>query len=133
MGKPTIDPNLFGIIGIGRFGATLAQELLALGKDVIALDNSPEKLEKLKQKQAESITSTRSPRTRLPKPALTVRDRHRLHRQRRRKQYPRHAERKGTRRAPSHQQGKQRRPCQGVAETGSGSGIPGRGHGKKTC
>jgi trk system potassium uptake protein TrkA len=50
MGKPTIDPNLFGIIGIGRFGATLAQELLALGKDVIALDNSPEKLEKLKQK-----------------------------------------------------------------------------------
>lgn len=72
MGKPTIDPNLFGIIGIGRFGATLAQELLALGKDVIALDNSPEKLEKLKQKQAESITSTRSPRTRLPKPALTI-------------------------------------------------------------
>ncbi|MCI2129298.1 MAG: TrkA family potassium uptake protein [Sphaerochaeta sp.] len=49
MGKAYRDPNAFGIIGYGRFGATLAQELLNAGKEVIILDNVPDKLEKIKQ------------------------------------------------------------------------------------
>lgn len=43
------DKNLFGIIGMGRFGSALALELLKEGKDVIALDNNPAKLELLKK------------------------------------------------------------------------------------
>jgi len=43
------DPNLFGIIGIGKFGGALALELIKKGKDVIALDNNPLRLESIKK------------------------------------------------------------------------------------
>lgn len=43
------DPNLFGVIGIGRFGFTLASELVKAGKDVIALDVDDSKLQPLKE------------------------------------------------------------------------------------
>ncbi len=43
------DPNLFGVIGIGRFGFTLASELVKAGKEVIALDIDDAKLQQLKE------------------------------------------------------------------------------------
>lgn len=50
MGKATYtDPNLFGVIGIGRFGLTLATELVKAGKEVIALDIDGAKLQPLKE------------------------------------------------------------------------------------
>ncbi len=42
------DPNLFGVIGIGRFGYTLASELVRAGKQVIAIDIDDAKLQQLK-------------------------------------------------------------------------------------
>jgi trk system potassium uptake protein TrkA len=41
--------DLFGIIGIGRFGQALVMELLKNGKNVIALDNNAQKLESIKK------------------------------------------------------------------------------------
>ncbi|MDD2232020.1 MAG: TrkA family potassium uptake protein [Sphaerochaetaceae bacterium] len=43
------DMDLFGIIGIGRFGQALVMELLKNGKNVIALDNNAQKLESIKK------------------------------------------------------------------------------------
>lgn len=42
------DQNLFGVIGIGRFGYTLVTELVKAGKEVIAMDNDDTKLQPLK-------------------------------------------------------------------------------------
>ncbi|MHC1692662.1 MAG: TrkA family potassium uptake protein [Sphaerochaetaceae bacterium] len=42
------DPNSFGIIGLGRFGLSLAQELVKAGKDVVVLEIDPAKLESVK-------------------------------------------------------------------------------------
>lgn len=44
--------NTFAIIGLGRFGMSLAQALLEEGKDVIAIDNNMEKLKALKNTPA---------------------------------------------------------------------------------
>ncbi|AEC02387.1 potassium channel family protein [Parasphaerochaeta coccoides] len=45
-----VDQNAFGIIGIGRFGLALANELLDSGKHVIALDKDESRLQPLKNK-----------------------------------------------------------------------------------
>lgn len=42
------DNNLYGIIGVGRFGLALAQSLTANGKFIIAIDKDPSKLNPLK-------------------------------------------------------------------------------------
>ena len=42
------DSNLYGIIGIGRFGLALAENLLANGKTIIAIDKDQSKLFPLK-------------------------------------------------------------------------------------
>lgn len=44
--------NTFAIIGLGRFGMSLAQSLLEEGKDVIVIDNDMEKLKTLKNTPA---------------------------------------------------------------------------------
>lgn len=44
--------NTFAIIGLGRFGMSLAQTLLEEGKDVIVIDNDMEKLKALKNTPA---------------------------------------------------------------------------------
>ncbi len=44
--------NTFAIIGLGRFGMSLAQTLLEEGKDVIVIDNDMEKLKTLKNTPA---------------------------------------------------------------------------------
>ncbi|MFA6845109.1 MAG: TrkA family potassium uptake protein [Sphaerochaetaceae bacterium] len=49
MAKKYNDPNLFGIIGMGRFGCALALELIKAGKEVIAIDNNSAKLEGVKK------------------------------------------------------------------------------------
>lgn len=48
--KNKTNPNLYGIIGLGRFGTSLAEELIASGKDVICLDIDETKLLPLKNK-----------------------------------------------------------------------------------
>ena len=45
--------ELFGIIGTGRFGMAVAEELLARGKDVIAIDKDPVMLRRLTNTAAE--------------------------------------------------------------------------------
>jgi trk system potassium uptake protein TrkA len=42
------DNNLYGIIGIGRFGLSLAENLTDSGKTIIAIDKDPSKLTPLK-------------------------------------------------------------------------------------
>jgi trk system potassium uptake protein TrkA len=42
------DNNLYGIIGIGRFGLALAENLLENGKTIIAIDKDQSKLYPLK-------------------------------------------------------------------------------------
>lgn len=42
------DRNLFGIIGLGRFGTAVAKQLLDDGKRIIAIDRDPSALEPLK-------------------------------------------------------------------------------------
>ena len=41
--------NLFGVIGLGRFGTALAISLAEAGKDVIVVDRSEEKVRELRQ------------------------------------------------------------------------------------
>lgn len=48
MAKKGADPNLFGVIGLGRFGSAVAQQLVSEGKTVIALDKDANQLEPLK-------------------------------------------------------------------------------------
>ncbi len=43
-----VDPNLFGVIGLGRFGSAVAKQLVQEGKTVIALDKDINQLEELK-------------------------------------------------------------------------------------
>jgi len=42
------DPNAFGIIGLGRFGLSLALALTGAGKHVIVLEIEAEKLDAVK-------------------------------------------------------------------------------------
>ncbi|MGE4583613.1 MAG: TrkA family potassium uptake protein [Sphaerochaeta sp.] len=46
--KKEFDPNAFGIIGLGRFGLSLALELTKAGKQVIVLEIEAEKLDAVK-------------------------------------------------------------------------------------
>lgn len=39
--------NTYAVIGLGRFGMSIAQELIALGKDVIAIDSKPEHIKRI--------------------------------------------------------------------------------------
>jgi K+ transport systems, NAD-binding component len=48
MARKSTDPNLFGVIGLGRFGSAVARQLVKEGKTVIAIDNDPQQLEPLK-------------------------------------------------------------------------------------
>ena len=50
MAKNKTNQNLYGIIGLGRFGTSLAEELIACGKDVICLDIDETKLTPLKNR-----------------------------------------------------------------------------------
>lgn len=43
------DRNLFGIVGLGRFGVAVAEELLAAGKKIIAVDIDESKLAPLRE------------------------------------------------------------------------------------
>ena len=45
--------KVFGVIGTGRFGLAVAEELLARGKYVIALDQDPQRLKYLYETDAE--------------------------------------------------------------------------------
>ena len=42
------DPNSYGIIGLGRFGTTVALELAKAGKDVVVLENDVSKIAEIK-------------------------------------------------------------------------------------
>lgn len=46
MGK--VKANLFGVIGLGRFGAALAMKLAEAGKEVIVVDNNESKVKELR-------------------------------------------------------------------------------------
>ncbi len=48
MKRKYIDKNAYGIIGLGRFGMSVALELVRSGKQVVVLDNDEEKLNKVK-------------------------------------------------------------------------------------
>lgn len=48
MKKKEFDPDAFGIIGLGRFGLSLALELTEAGKEVIVLEVEAEKLDAVK-------------------------------------------------------------------------------------
>ncbi|NCC91507.1 MAG: TrkA family potassium uptake protein, partial [Spirochaetia bacterium] len=52
--KKEFDPDAYGIIGLGRFGLSLALELTAAGKQVIVLEIEAEKLDAVKD-QIENI------------------------------------------------------------------------------
>lgn len=52
--KKEFDPDAYGIIGLGRFGLSLALELTAAGKHVIVLEIEAEKLDAVKD-QIENI------------------------------------------------------------------------------
>jgi len=39
--------NTYAVIGLGGFGVSIVKELIALGRDVIALDSSPEQVKKI--------------------------------------------------------------------------------------
>ena len=41
--------NLFGVIGLGRFGTALAISLAEAGKDVIVVDSNEDKVKELRQ------------------------------------------------------------------------------------
>lgn len=45
--------DIFGIIGVGRFGLAVAETLLELGKDVIAIDINPQRLKPLEDTAAD--------------------------------------------------------------------------------
>ncbi len=49
MRRKNVDRNAYGIIGLGRFGAAVALELVKSGKHVIVLDNDEEKLNSVKE------------------------------------------------------------------------------------
>ena len=45
--------KIFGIIGIGRFGLAVAEELIERGKSVIAIDKDPQRLRALQETDAD--------------------------------------------------------------------------------
>ncbi len=47
--KKKKEKNIYGIIGLGRFGYALATELVASGADIIALDRDEEKIRELRE------------------------------------------------------------------------------------
>ncbi len=47
--------NRFGVIGLGRFGTTIAKTLSAKGAEVIAIDNDEEKIEDLREDVALAV------------------------------------------------------------------------------
>ncbi len=48
-GKAKKEKNMYGIIGLGRFGYALAMELAASGAELIALDRDEEKIRELRE------------------------------------------------------------------------------------
>ncbi len=49
MGKKKSDKNIYGIVGLGRFGMALALELACAGADLIVLDRDEEKVRELRE------------------------------------------------------------------------------------
>lgn len=47
--------DVYGVVGVGRFGLAVAQTLLELGKDVIALDINPQRLRPLENTAADVL------------------------------------------------------------------------------
>jgi trk system potassium uptake protein TrkA len=47
--------NRFGVIGLGRFGTTIAKTLSAKGAEVIAMDNDEAKIEDLREDVALAV------------------------------------------------------------------------------
>ena len=53
MGRKGRNNDVYGVIGVGRFGLAVAQTLLELGKDVIALDINAQRLRPLESTAAD--------------------------------------------------------------------------------